>query len=75
MKIFTVTYCLFYFPVYFDTDDECHTLDFQFGQNAVGNTKPTSRTFSIKVCILKSTVSKKPASVKFKYLKLISYFL
>ena len=37
--------------VYFNADDDCHNLDFSFGQAANGNSKPSSRKFSIKVCI------------------------
>ena len=37
--------------VYFNVEDNCHSLDFAFGQAANGNSKPSSRKFSIKVCI------------------------
>ena len=39
------------FVVYFNVEDNCHSLDFAFGQAANGNSKPSSRKFSIKVCI------------------------
>ena len=42
---------MFIITVYFDTEDNCHSLDFSFGQAANGNSKPTSRNFDIKVCI------------------------
>jgi len=35
--------------IYFDVEDDCFSLDFSFGQNAVGNSKPSSRNFDIKV--------------------------
>ena len=36
--------------IYFDVEKDCFSLDFSFGQNAVGNSKPSSRNFDIKVC-------------------------
>ena len=35
--------------VYFDADENCNTLDFQFGNDAVGIASVASRAFSIKV--------------------------
>ena len=35
--------------VYFDTTNDCHDLNFNFGQNAIGTAIPT-RMFTIKVC-------------------------
>lgn len=37
-----------WFLVYFDAQDTCHDLNFNFGQNVIGTTSPT-RQFSIKV--------------------------
>lgn len=35
--------------VYFDADEECHDLSFSIGQNAIGTTALTSRSFNVKV--------------------------
>ena len=40
---------MFLFIVYFDADDSCHELTFNIGQNGIGATAATTRTFSIKV--------------------------
>ena len=40
---------LFLSIVYFDADDSCHELTFNIGQNGIGATAATTRSFSIKV--------------------------
>ena len=42
---------LFLFIVYFDADDSCHELTFNIGQNGIGATAATTRSFSIKVLV------------------------
>ena len=37
--------------MYYNAEDDCNNLAFSFGQAANGNSKPSSRNFSIKVCI------------------------
>ena len=40
---------MIFLAVYFDTTNDCHDLNFNFGQNAIGTAIPT-RMFTIKVC-------------------------
>jgi hypothetical protein len=35
--------------VYFDADDDCHSLDFQLGNNAQGISTVATRSWSIKI--------------------------
>ena len=42
---------LFLCIVYFDADDSCHELTFNIGQNGIGATAATTRSFSIKVLV------------------------
>ena len=39
---------MIFLAVYFDTTNDCHDLNFNFGQNAIGTAIPT-RMFTIKV--------------------------
>ena len=39
----------FKFSVYFEASNECHELNFNFGQTGVGTSVPNNRQFSIKV--------------------------
>ena len=39
------------FIVYVDASSDCHSLDFDFGQNALGATVESNRRFSVKVIV------------------------
>ena len=43
----------YFLIVYFDVSDDCHTMDFSFGQNALGVTAAvTNRRFSIHTSLI-----------------------